>query len=183
MLRFGESSRTSLTGLSVLLRNEWLDWIKLPNCKEATIRSIKLRFGESSRRSLTGLSVLLRNAMFIFTLVKPVGSIIGRRPKFRPAFFPEITPQTGTGFFESGFRKWLNSWRLNPPRSATKASKRGFWPIITSVKCSKCRAHIPVHSCGARTRPEARISTIHYEISSSCWFCVEMAFISVIFSQ
>jgi len=26
-------------------------------------------------------------------------------PEFRPDFFPEITPQTGTGFFESGFRK------------------------------------------------------------------------------
>ena len=42
---------------------------------------MKLRFDESSRTSLTGLSVLLRNAMFIFILMNPVGSILGRSRK------------------------------------------------------------------------------------------------------
>jgi hypothetical protein len=42
-----------------------------------------MRFDESSRTSLTGLSVLLRNAMFIFTPMNPVGSILGRRHRFR----------------------------------------------------------------------------------------------------
>ena len=37
---------------------------------------MKLRFDDSSRTSLTGLSV---NAMFIFTLMNPVGSILGSR--------------------------------------------------------------------------------------------------------
>jgi len=32
-----------------------------------------MRFDESSRTSLTGLSVLMRNAIFIFTLMNPVG--------------------------------------------------------------------------------------------------------------
>jgi hypothetical protein len=50
-----------------------LDWIILPNCKETTTNSIKMRFDESSRTSLTGLSVLMRNAIFIFTLMNPVG--------------------------------------------------------------------------------------------------------------
>ena len=44
---------------------------------------IKLRIDVSSRTSLTGLSVLLRNAIFIFTLMNPVGSILGRRHRFR----------------------------------------------------------------------------------------------------
>ena len=60
-----------------------LDWIILPTCKETTTNSIKLRFDESSRTSLTGLSVLLHNAMFIFALMNPVGSILGRRHRFR----------------------------------------------------------------------------------------------------
>ena len=55
------------------------DCVMLPNCKETTTNSIKLRFGESSRTSLTGLSALLCNAMFIFTLMNPVGSVLGRR--------------------------------------------------------------------------------------------------------
>ena len=60
-----------------------LDSIILPNCKETTTSSIKLRFDESSRTNLTGLSVLLRNAIFIFTLMSPAGSILGRRHRFR----------------------------------------------------------------------------------------------------
>jgi hypothetical protein len=44
---------------------------------------MKLRFDESSRTILTGLSVLLRNAMFIFTPMNPVGSILGRRLRFQ----------------------------------------------------------------------------------------------------
>ena len=60
-----------------------LDYIIPPNFKETITNSIKLRFDESSRTSLTGLSVLLRNAMFIFTLMNPVRSILGRRHRFR----------------------------------------------------------------------------------------------------
>jgi hypothetical protein len=59
-----------------------IDLIILPNCKETRTNSIKLRFDESSRTSLTGLSDLLRNAMFIFTLMNPVGSILGRWHRF-----------------------------------------------------------------------------------------------------
>jgi hypothetical protein len=54
----------------------------LPSCKETTANSIHLRFDESSRTSLTGMSVLLRYAMFIFTLMDPVGLILGRGHRF-----------------------------------------------------------------------------------------------------
>ena len=45
-----------------------------------------VRFDESSRTSLTGLSVLLGNAMFIFTLISPVESILGRGYRYRHRF-------------------------------------------------------------------------------------------------
>jgi len=42
-----------------------------------------VRIDESARTSLTGLSVLLCNAMFIFTPMNAVGSILGRRHRLR----------------------------------------------------------------------------------------------------
>jgi hypothetical protein len=45
--------------------------------------SIKLCFDGSSRTSLAGLSAFLRNAIFIFALMSSVGSILGRRHRFR----------------------------------------------------------------------------------------------------
>ena len=48
-----------------------------------SINSTKL----DSRTSLYGLSVLLHNAMFIFTLMDPSGSILGRRHRFEYAHY------------------------------------------------------------------------------------------------
>ena len=76
-----------LIGQVFFLLTSWpLDWIILPNYKETTTNRIKLCFDESSRTSLTGLIVLLRNAMFIFTLMNPVGSILGRRHMGPPKY-------------------------------------------------------------------------------------------------
>ena len=41
-----------------------------------------MRIGESFGTSLTGLSALLRHAIFIFTLMDPLGSSLGRRKIF-----------------------------------------------------------------------------------------------------
>ena len=60
-----------------------LDGIIRTNCIQITTNSIELRFDESSRTSLTGLSVLLSNEMFIFTLMNPLGSGLGRRYRYR----------------------------------------------------------------------------------------------------
>jgi len=87
-----------------LLAIRLLDYIILPNWKETTANSIKLRFDESSGTSLTGLSVLLRNAMFIFTLMNPLESILGRRNGFRVRVRSRSplrhTPCYGTPFLE-----------------------------------------------------------------------------------
>ena len=65
---------------------------------------MKLRFDESSRISLTELSALLRNAMFIFTLMNLVGSILGRRHRFRVRSRSLLRPILccGTPFREVG---------------------------------------------------------------------------------
>ena len=57
--------------------------------------ALGVRFDESSRTSLTGLSDLLRNAMFIFTLVNPVGSILRRRHRFRVRPRSPLRPNLG----------------------------------------------------------------------------------------
>lgn len=69
------------------------------------------------------------------------------------------------------------------PRSTTKAEKLGFWPIITSKIIKFHGTHFSIHSFGGRMRRAPRISTGRSEFSTSCRFCVEMAFNSVIFSQ
>ena len=79
-----------------------LEYNILPNRKETKTNSIKLRFDESSRSSLTRLCVLLSNSMFIFTPMNPLGSILGRRQRFRvrPRFLFRPILFYGTPFLE-----------------------------------------------------------------------------------
>jgi len=55
-------------------------------------------------KNVTGLGLLSRNAMFIFALMNPVGSILGRRHRFRvrPRSPLRLILCYGTPFLEVG---------------------------------------------------------------------------------
>ena len=71
---------------------------------------------EFFRKSLTGLSVLLRYAMFIFILIKPVGSILGKRHRFRVRPRSTFRPVLcyGTPFLEVIRCKGKEGWWVKP---------------------------------------------------------------------